>query len=330
MPTKRICDTALEAVADVPDGASLLVHSFGPPQAWPTDCLLALAERGVKRPDGDLQHARRRADVAQHPRREAADPQARSAATSPTRRSRRRSATRSRRARSTLEMVPQGTLIERVRAGGAGLAGFYTPTGVGTAVAEGKEVREFDGRPLRLRARHPRRLRAAAGAPAPTRPATSPTAAACGTSARRSRRPRRTTIAEVKEIVAARRARPRGRRHAGHLRRPHRADDDALRPGVLRQILMAVGRTTRAWTGRAVRRRRPERPAARPDGDEGRRAAARRRVRQPRHRPADAWCRTSSPAATSRCTPRTASSATARFPPRARRTSTSTTPAASS
>ena len=45
-----------------------------------------------------------------------------------------------------LELVPQGTLAERIRAGGAGIAGFYTPTGVGTVVAEGKEVREFDGR----------------------------------------------------------------------------------------------------------------------------------------------------------------------------------------
>ncbi|MBI5239460.1 MAG: CoA transferase subunit A [Elusimicrobia bacterium] len=45
-----------------------------------------------------------------------------------------------------LEMVPQGTLAERLRAGGAGIPGFYTPTGVGTVVAEGKEVREFDGR----------------------------------------------------------------------------------------------------------------------------------------------------------------------------------------
>ena len=47
VPNKRICESALEAVADIPDGASILVHSFGPPQAWPTDCLLALAERGV-------------------------------------------------------------------------------------------------------------------------------------------------------------------------------------------------------------------------------------------------------------------------------------------
>ncbi len=43
-------------------------------------------------------------------------------------------------------LVPQGTLAERIRAGGAGIPAFYTPTGVGTVVADGKEVREFDGR----------------------------------------------------------------------------------------------------------------------------------------------------------------------------------------
>lgn len=45
-----------------------------------------------------------------------------------------------------VELNPQGTLAERIRAGGAGIAGFYTPTGVGTIVSERKEVREFDGR----------------------------------------------------------------------------------------------------------------------------------------------------------------------------------------
>jgi 3-oxoacid CoA-transferase subunit A len=45
-----------------------------------------------------------------------------------------------------LEFCPQGTLAERMRAGGAGIAGFYTPTGVGTVVAEGKETKVFDGR----------------------------------------------------------------------------------------------------------------------------------------------------------------------------------------
>lgn len=45
-----------------------------------------------------------------------------------------------------LEFCPQGTLAERLRAGGAGIPGFYTPTGVGTKIAEGKEVKNFEGR----------------------------------------------------------------------------------------------------------------------------------------------------------------------------------------
>src|SRR5699024_6714547 len=49
-----------------------------------------------------------------------------------------------------VELVPQGTLAERIRAGGAGIPGFYTPTGVGTKIAEGKEVKEFNGQPYIL------------------------------------------------------------------------------------------------------------------------------------------------------------------------------------
>lgn len=45
-----------------------------------------------------------------------------------------------------LELVPQGSLAERIRAAGAGIGAFYTPTGYGTSLAEGKEVREIDGR----------------------------------------------------------------------------------------------------------------------------------------------------------------------------------------
>ncbi len=45
-----------------------------------------------------------------------------------------------------LELSPQGTLAERIRAGGAGIGGFYTPTGVGTVIAEGKETRDIDGK----------------------------------------------------------------------------------------------------------------------------------------------------------------------------------------
>ncbi|MCW3005993.1 MAG: succinyl-CoA--3-ketoacid-CoA transferase [Solirubrobacterales bacterium] len=49
-----------------------------------------------------------------------------------------------------VELVPQGTLAERMRAGGSGIPGFYTPTGVGTPIADGKELRDFDGVPYLL------------------------------------------------------------------------------------------------------------------------------------------------------------------------------------
>ncbi len=49
-----------------------------------------------------------------------------------------------------INVVPQGTFVERIRAAGAGVAAFYTPTGVGTVVAEGKETREFKGRTFLL------------------------------------------------------------------------------------------------------------------------------------------------------------------------------------
>jgi 3-oxoacid CoA-transferase subunit A len=52
--------------------------------------------------------------------------------------------------RLDLTLIPQGTLAERIRAGGAGIPAFYTPAGVGTLVAEGKETRDFDGKPYLL------------------------------------------------------------------------------------------------------------------------------------------------------------------------------------
>ncbi len=45
-----------------------------------------------------------------------------------------------------VELIPQGTLVERIRCGGAGLGGFYTPTGIGTVVQDGKEVKTIDGK----------------------------------------------------------------------------------------------------------------------------------------------------------------------------------------
>lgn len=46
-----------------------------------------------------------------------------------------------------VDLIPQGTLAERIRAGGAGIPAFYTPAGVGTEVADGKEIRDFNGKP---------------------------------------------------------------------------------------------------------------------------------------------------------------------------------------
>ncbi len=145
MARKQLCETALEAVADVPDGASILVHSFGPPQAWPVDCLLALAERGVKdltvicnTPAGgptSLNILAEKKQVRKLVCTYVGPPGM------PTPMSEQVKA-----GEIELEMVPQGTLIERVRAGGAGLAGFFTPTGVGTPIAAGKEERTFDGK----------------------------------------------------------------------------------------------------------------------------------------------------------------------------------------
>jgi 3-oxoacid CoA-transferase subunit A len=123
-----------------------------------------------------------------------------------------------------LEFNPQGTLAERMRAGGAGIPGFYTKTGVGTVIAEGKEHHDFDGGPISWNA-----------GSSPTCPSSRP-----GRPTRRatssSARPRATSTCPPRP--AARSASPRSRKScrwvagprqdppAGHLcapdhRRPH-------------------------------------------------------------------------------------------------------------
>ena len=62
-----------------------------------------------------------------------------------------------------VELNPQGTFAERMRAGGAGVPAFFTPTGYGTLIAEGKEVRWFGGRPHVLETALARRLRVRQG-----------------------------------------------------------------------------------------------------------------------------------------------------------------------
>lgn len=145
MAKKQICESAAEAVADIRDGASILVHSFGPPQAWPTDCLLALVERNVRdltvicsTPAGGPTSVNVLSQKKQIRKLICSYLGAPSIPTEISEAAKRKE--------FEIEMVPQGTLVERARAGGAGLAGFYTPTGVGTEAALGKEERVFDGK----------------------------------------------------------------------------------------------------------------------------------------------------------------------------------------
>src|SRR6516225_6596585 len=137
--------TAAEAVADIADGATVMIGGFGVIQGWPASLIGALRERGSR----DLTIICNTPGVGPtSPQQLAENGQLRrliaSYAAYPTQPTPIEAGIRA--GSIALELVPQGTLIERVRAGGAGLAAFYTPTGVGTAVAAGKEERVFDGK----------------------------------------------------------------------------------------------------------------------------------------------------------------------------------------
>ena len=141
----KVVASAREAVADIRDGATILIGGFGVVQGWPTSLLEALRDHGA----GDLTL------IANTPGVGPTSPQllaeaglvrklVASYALYPKQRTAMDAAIRS--GRVELELVPQGTLVERIRAGGSGLAAFYTPTGVDTEVTRDREVREFDGR----------------------------------------------------------------------------------------------------------------------------------------------------------------------------------------
>jgi 3-oxoacid CoA-transferase subunit A len=137
----KVIDTADEAVAIIPDGASIMMGGFGL-CGIPENLIAALGRRGTR----DLTIISNNAGIDEF-------------GIGPLLKSR-----QVRKMISTyvgenkeferqflqkeieVELVPQGTFSERIRAGGAGIAAFFTPTGVGTLIAEGKEVREFDGR----------------------------------------------------------------------------------------------------------------------------------------------------------------------------------------
>ena len=155
MGRKRLCETALEAVADVADGASILVQSFGPPQAWPTDLLLASGRQ--VRSDGHLQLARGRPDVAADPGRAPPDPAPDLyVCDAPDHPNADRRADP--RGEIEAEMVPRGAR-RRVRAA-APAAAFYTPGGQ-HAVAAGRKRGVWHA--LCARDRPARRLQLVAG-----------------------------------------------------------------------------------------------------------------------------------------------------------------------
>jgi 3-oxoacid CoA-transferase len=141
----KVAASAAAAVADIPDGARILLGGFGVIQGWPISLITALHQRGVRNltiicntPGVGPTSPQILAENGQISRLIA------SYAAYPTRPTPVEAAIKS--GAIALELVPQGTLIERVRAGGAGLAAFYTPTGVGTDAAKGKEERVFDAR----------------------------------------------------------------------------------------------------------------------------------------------------------------------------------------
>ncbi|GIW07312.1 MAG: 3-oxoadipate CoA-transferase subunit A [Dehalococcoidia bacterium] len=134
-----------EAVADIPNGASIMIGGFAG-GGQPFELVRALARHGARdltiitnnisvHDNTDLlaQHGLIRKAIASFP-----VPASEAANTALER--------QFKAGLIEVESVPQGTLVERIRAGGAGLGGFYTPTGVGTRAAEGKEVRVIDGR----------------------------------------------------------------------------------------------------------------------------------------------------------------------------------------
>ena len=159
MAIDKVAKSFSEAVSDIPDGAMLMIDGFAGPGGTPQNLIRALRDHGARGltivsntaglasvigfgtiPGTSpidigvlIDNEQVKKVIASYP-----------VSPSPSRPTSFERAYRE--GKVDLEVVPQGTLAERIRAGGAGIPAFYTPTSVGTLLAEGKETREFDGR----------------------------------------------------------------------------------------------------------------------------------------------------------------------------------------
>jgi 3-oxoacid CoA-transferase len=141
-----VYDTPAAAIADLDDGASIAVSGFGQSAGSPFSLLAALNERGSRElvlVGNGIQPGAGPIVESGRVRHLIMSFTARGGQGSPTDQLLSSGA-------MTFELVSQGTLVERLRAGGAGLGAIYTPTGLNTRIAEGKEVRYFDGKPYLL------------------------------------------------------------------------------------------------------------------------------------------------------------------------------------
>ena len=138
---KPIYSSAKEAVADIQDGATLMVGGFGI-VGIPEQLILALVEKGVK----DLTVISNNCGVDEWGLglllKEKQIKKMIGSYVGENKEFERQVLS----GEIEVELTPQGTLAEKIRAGGAGIPAFFTPAGVGTVVAEGKEIREFDGK----------------------------------------------------------------------------------------------------------------------------------------------------------------------------------------
>src|SRR5687767_11206623 len=137
----KVVKSASEAVADIPDGATILAGGFGL-CGIPELCIAALRARGVK----DLTFVSNNCGVDEFGLGLLLETKQIKKMVSSYVGENKEFERQFLSGELEVELVPQGTLAERLRAGGAGIPAFFTPAGYGTQVAEGKEVREFDGR----------------------------------------------------------------------------------------------------------------------------------------------------------------------------------------